>query len=304
MKPELIRLLKIAFKIGGPGSGHFGHAGRPGMVGGSAPSRGGGQPRAYSDGGRTGGTGEKRMDKLSKEMYGKPLIIKKRYEHHTKAEVKKFTKEILGVAMTPEQFCQEIGIPSDMNRVELRIERDDDTPVGLGSLSIEANFGLTLESVYLSFSSYTSGKFVESVEAQVNEKAPPGTADRYISKILEFANKHDAGLYFSPGGKYADQSPINRHDEWPSFGANGSLNKKSRDKLKKDDYDFYKKVVDDYFGEVKVQDVFNAPKIGNMTGKEWWKKNGAAFSFTLDPEQVKNAYQVNKKNMEAKGIYV
>lgn len=35
----LTNLLKTALKIGGPGSGHFGHAGRPGLVGGSAPSK-------------------------------------------------------------------------------------------------------------------------------------------------------------------------------------------------------------------------------------------------------------------------
>lgn len=36
----MTNLFKTAFKIGGPGSGNFGHAGRPGLVGGSAPSKG------------------------------------------------------------------------------------------------------------------------------------------------------------------------------------------------------------------------------------------------------------------------
>jgi len=37
MPGVLVNLFKIAFKIGGPGSGNFGHAGRSGLVGGGAP---------------------------------------------------------------------------------------------------------------------------------------------------------------------------------------------------------------------------------------------------------------------------
>lgn len=79
MKPELIRLLKIAFKIGGPGSGNFGHSGRPGLIGGSAPSKGGwaSPPRAYSGGGGSlggasrSGRGDSNIDKETKSVVDK-----------------------------------------------------------------------------------------------------------------------------------------------------------------------------------------------------------------------------------------
>lgn len=51
-------------KEGGPGSGFFGHAGRPGQVGGSSPEGGGGADASPRD------TGQKEMEKLG----GKPLI--------------------------------------------------------------------------------------------------------------------------------------------------------------------------------------------------------------------------------------
>ena len=41
---EIIR--RALIKLGGPGSGNFGHAGRPGKRGGSAPGKGGGVPQA------------------------------------------------------------------------------------------------------------------------------------------------------------------------------------------------------------------------------------------------------------------
>ena len=53
MRLSLDELFTIAFKIGGPGSGNFGHSGRPGVVGGSAP-RGGGSGSASRGGGGGG----------------------------------------------------------------------------------------------------------------------------------------------------------------------------------------------------------------------------------------------------------
>jgi len=58
-----IKGLKFTYK-GGPGSGHHGHAGRPGQVGGSASGRRG---RTYSSGEIADKTGEQLLKELGNE---------------------------------------------------------------------------------------------------------------------------------------------------------------------------------------------------------------------------------------------
>lgn len=269
----LISIFKIAFKIGGPGSGNFGHAGRPGLVGGSAPRSGG-------------------MDRLSRDMYGTTPSRNRIAINVSDAKFKKCVKNLLGKEMTPKRLCKEAGIPGDMKTVQLYVNNNND-------LNIEASFGKYIDGIMLSISKTPDGINLDCGYVRKHSNAPPGMGKRHAAKQLQFANKYNMSLSFLAGEGYN----MNGYYTWASFGADGEAPPRVTHIIKRDHPDFYNKMSDS-FGGLKVQDIFNAPKIGNLTGKEWWKKNGGAFNCSINSETVKNAYQWNKYDMESQGVYV
>lgn len=270
-----ISLFKIAFKIGGPGSGNFGHSGRPGMVGGSAPRSGG-------------------MDKLSRDMYGTTPSRDRIIINVSDAKFKKCVKNLLGKEMTPKQLCKEAGIPGDMERVKLYVTTNN-------NLNIEAGSGKYIGSMALSISRMTDGVNLNCDYVRRNLNAPPGMGKRHAAKQLQFANKYNMSLSFLASG--SDGASMNGYYTWASFGANGMVDGVTHIRLRSHHPEIYEKIKKPGH-PLMVQDIFTAPKIEGMTGKEWWKKYGSDFVCEIDSETVKNAYQWNKYDMESQGIYV
>lgn len=233
-------------KKGGPGSGNFGHGGRPGKVGGS----GGG-------------------------LFSVPPVIDLG-PHKSFAEG---TKAVFGKVLTEEQVAQVCGALPGVNcRMRFETTRSSQgTEYIIRYESANDDLGIEIQerTVYREW----DGKVTVSNDKFYMEEGRTGSGvgmKSFGSQVAHAAKHGVSKLETTAGGEAGGRTDMNGYYTWPRLGYDGqvrthNLSKAINPRPKMDDI------------PLKVPP---PPTVSRMMkteyGRNWWKENGAAISLQFD----------------------